>query len=71
MKGDDLYEIFTKIRKSVNASSSMLANLWYFNGNRICTVSCNNAGFIIICVELHIAAYQVIKLSTDSAFYAE
>lgn len=35
MKGDNLYEIFTKIRKSVNASSSMLANLWYFNGNRI------------------------------------
>ena len=40
-----LYEIFTKIRKSVNASSSMLANLWYFNGNRICTVSCNHAGW--------------------------
>ena len=38
-------EIFTKIRKSVNASSSMLANLWYFNGNRICTVSCNHAGW--------------------------
>ena len=35
MKGDNLYEIFTKIRKSVNASSSMLANLWYFNGNQI------------------------------------
>lgn len=46
--GDVLLEFdldFTKIRKSVNASSSMLANLWYFNGNRICTVSCNHAGW--------------------------
>lgn len=37
--------VITNIRKSVNASSSMLANLWYFNGNRICTVSCNHAGW--------------------------